>query len=188
VQAMRPPIASPACSYEVDDELTIVAVDDQWSEFARENDGLDLVPPGPLGRPLLSYIFDLPTAYLYRRLFQRVRETGVPLVVPFRCDSPKLRRFLELRLEPRAGSGFRLSTVLLRAEDRPPVPLLDRSRHHSDEHLLMCGWCKRVALPVEWVEVEVAVAALRLFERELLPEVTHGVCPTCLEAVERTLR
>ncbi len=176
-----------ACSYEVDDDLTIVAVDEAWSEFARTNDGIDLLPPRPLGRSLLSYIPDLPTAHVYERLFERVRQTGQPLAIPFRCDSPTLRRFLELHLEGRSGGGFRLSTVLLRAESRVHVPLLERSRPRGDGLLLMCSWCKRVSIPKAWVEVEEAVSELRLFEREALPDISHGICPDCLEGTKRLM-
>ncbi len=171
-----------SCSYEVDDDLKIVAVDEAWSEFARANDGMDLLPPRPLGRSLLSYIPDLPTAHVYGRLFDRIRQTGQPLSVPFRCDSPRLRRFLELRLEPRDEGGFRLSSVLLRAEPRPPVSLLERSRPRGTDMLLMCGWCKRVAIAEAWVEVEDAVSELKLFERKVLPDISHGICPGCLES------
>ncbi len=174
-----------ACSYQVDSELRIVAVDEAWSDFALANDGGDLLPPRPLGRSLLSYIADLPTAHVYRRLFDRVRQTGQPLAVPFRCDSPKLRRFLELQLQPQIGGGFLLSTVLLRVEPRPHVSLLDPSQARADDHLLMCSWCKQVSVGGSWMEVEDAVSGLRLFEREMLPEITHGICPVCLEGTER---
>jgi hypothetical protein len=176
-----------ACSYEVDAELTIVAVDAAWSEFARKNEARELLPPRPLGRPLLSYVADRSTAHLYQQLFERVRLTGDPLRVPFRCDAPGLRRFLELRVAPRAGGGFHLASALLRAERRSPVPLLDRLRPRGEDHLLMCSWCKRVAVAERWAEVEVAVAALRLFEKELMPEITHGICPGCRNDIERLL-
>jgi hypothetical protein len=52
----------------------------------------------------------------------------------------------------------------------------------------MCGWCKRVSVRNTWVEVEDAVLELRLFEREVLPDLTHGICPGCLETTERMMR
>jgi hypothetical protein len=176
-----------ACSYEVDDDLKIVAVDEAWSEFARANDGIELLPPRPLGRPLLSYISDLTTSHVYRQLFDRVRQTRRPLAIRFRCDSPWLRRFLELHLEPRTGSGFRLSSVLLRSEPRPYISLLDSSGPKGDDYLLMCGWCKLVSVGKAWVEVEHAVSELGLFEREVVPDLTHGICPACLENAGRLM-
>jgi hypothetical protein len=46
----------------------------------------------------------------------------------------------------------------------------------------MCGWCKRVAIGDAWMEVEDAVSELRLFERKVLPDISHGICPDCLES------
>jgi hypothetical protein len=43
----------------------------------------------------------------------------------------------------------------------------------------MCGWCKRVDVSARWLEVEAAVEALRLFDEETLPRISHGICPEC---------
>jgi hypothetical protein len=45
----------------------------------------------------------------------------------------------------------------------------------------MCSWCRRVRLDAaRWVEVEDAVAELRLFEDVRPPQISHGVCPICV--------
>lgn len=57
---------------------------------------------------------------------------------------------------------------------------------YSNELLQMCSWCKRVALP-DWVEAEEAVSRLKVFETELLPRITHAICPACLENLEKEI-
>jgi hypothetical protein len=169
-----------SCTYEIDAELRIKAVDSAWAQFASANGAPELsVPPGPVGHPILSYISDSTTVQLYERLFERVRRTQRPLVFPFRCDGPAVRRFLEMEIGPGAESGLRLQTRVLRLEPRAPNVLLEADLPTSGELLPMCSWCKAVRTGSGWCEVEQAVVELRLFERELLPGITHGICPRC---------
>jgi hypothetical protein len=81
---------------------------------------------------------------------------------------------------------FRVRTIS--EEERQSQPLLDPLRPHSDELLLVCGWCKKVDLGGRWVEVEEAVSHLGLFEQSLLPDLTHGVCEDCYSRVFGILR
>jgi hypothetical protein len=75
----------------------------------------------------------------------------------------------------------------MRTEVRPAVALLDRDTPRGGDLLRMSGWCKSVDVAGRWCEVEDAVAEMRLFERDLLPHVTHGMCPRCFERVCREL-
>jgi hypothetical protein len=172
--------ASPSCSYELDDQLNIVSIDAGWSEFALANGAPELTAPALLGRPLMSRIAGDSTAHLYETLFDKVRRTRRPIVVPFRCDAPTLRRFLELTIAP-GSRGLRLTSTLLRTESRLRVSLLDARTPRGEEWIQMCSFCKHVKGPEGWCEVEDAVVALHLFERDLVPTVSHGVCPACLQ-------
>ena len=179
---------STSCVYELDGDLRISSVDTGWVEFAVANHAPELVPPpGPLGQSALSCIADSTSAFLYGRLFQRVSQTGRAITFPFRCDSPTLRRFLECRIEPRHPSGLRVVTTLMRTETREPVALLERRPQHGAGHLRMCGWCKAVDIEGRWCEVEEALVVTRLFEQDLLPDITHGICVSCSERMHQLL-
>ena len=174
------------CSYELDAAFRILAVDARWSQFAAANDAPELVSPsGQLGRSVLECIADSTTALLYERLLQRVQDTGSPITLPFRCDSPTRRRFLNLNIERRDDGGLRLETTVTKIEVRPPMELLGRRRDSGEVPLRVCGWCKSVDVGGRWCEVEEAVRSLRLFERDLLPPVSHGMCPSCHERLMR---
>lgn len=179
---------STGCVYELDEALRIISVDAGWAEFAVANQAPELVPPpGPLGQSALSCVADSASKLIYDRLFQRVSQTGRAIVFPFRCDSPMLRRFLEFRIEPRHPSGLRIETTLLRMEARAPVALLEQRPRHGGDLLRMCGWCKTVDVKGRWREVEDALVATRFFEQDLVPEVTHGICPSCTERMRQLL-
>ena len=174
-------------AYELDAQLCIRAVDPSWSEFAQANGASERVVPGPLGQPVLDYVWGPTTVYLYRRLFEHVLRTGRPVRFPFRCDSPEVRRFLEMEIRPAPSSGLQLRTRVVRLEPRERSPLLDRAVPRDGGLLRMCSWCKGVEVEGRWCEVEEAVAALRLFERDALPAITHGVCPPCQRGIEALL-
>ena len=166
--------------YRIDHQGVIVHVSDSWTQFALDNGSPDIVSERVVGKLLLSFISDLETRYLYRVILDKVRTKGVPVVVTLRCDSPSLRRFLQLTISPLPSQAIQFLSHTLRTEPRESVPLLDPNRKHSNELLRMCSWCKQVLLPNNrWVEVEEAVAELELFCLAVLPGLTHGMCPKC---------
>jgi hypothetical protein len=46
----------------------------------------------------------------------------------------------------------------------------------------MCSWCKRVRQEGRWLDLEEGVQELELLSRGPLPEISHGMCPACIEA------
>jgi hypothetical protein len=101
--------------------------------------------------------------------------------------APLVRRFLELTITPRGNSGFLVASTTIRSERCPAVALLASDRPHSEAPLSVCGWCRRVDLGSRWCEAEEALSVLRLFEHDLLPLVTHGMCEACYDRVNAML-
>lgn len=169
--------------YRIDAGDIITAVNPDWDAFARENEGAHLTGEHVVGRDLWAFIGDFETAQIYRAVLARLRGGAVVPPLPFRCDSPALRRFMELHLRAVTDDGgVELEARLLRSEPREAVALLDPAAPRDDELLRMCSWCKRVAVTEsQWCEVEEAAQRLRLFERDRLPELTHAMCDRCFD-------
>lgn len=176
--------------YRLDPLDRIVHVNRAWLSFAARNESEALTPEAVLNRPLWDFIADGETRQVYRMILTRVRSSGKEVRIPFRCDSPGLRRFMEMEIAPLAEGAVEFRCKLLRAERRLPVALLDPAVDRSSEFLQICGWCKRINLDGEWVETEEAVKRLDLFGAEKLPRLTHGICPDChaiaMREIERT--
>ena len=169
--------------YSIDAGGVIAAVDERWADFFRENSPAGDRMREPKGTLLWSHISDPTTVHLYEVMLSRVRRTGKPLVVPFRCDAPDRRRYMEMKIDALPGGAIRFTTVLLREEPRRWMPLVEPRPRFSAKLVRMCGWCKRVAVP-DWVEVEEAVRRLNWFEPETeVPGVTHTICDTCANAL-----
>lgn len=170
--------------YEVDAADRIRSVDAAWVRFARENGAAVADPAEVLGRSVFDFIEGGEVRHLYGLLFRAARTRRRPIRLPFRCDAPDRRRFMELRIEPGAAGGLSLAASLLFEEPRPAVRLLDAQAPRSAELVALCSWCKRVrTAPGVWQEIEDAVRALGLFDEASMPGLTHGICAPCEDAL-----
>lgn len=179
--------ASPVV-YEIDAQDRLVAVNDQWTAFAVANDAPELSPPGILGVRLWDAVTDRTMRELYRGVLKRVR-AGVDVHYQFRCDGPTMTREMVMQVGLLPDGRVRFTSHMEAATERPAQPVLDRRTLRSDELIRVCGWCQRVAVSADrWVDVEVAIRRIPVHAAGLLPQLTHGICPTCYDAVIADLR
>ena len=172
--------------YRVNERDEISFVNDEWDRFAAGNDGEHLKSSHVLCRPLWDFVGDFSTGAIYRDLLARVR-AGHNARFNFRCDSPTCTRVMEMDVVPGPDGAVEFRTRPLIERPREAQLLLDPRVPRSNRVLLGCSWCKRFDIDGDWLEVEEAVARLRLFERSPLPLVTHGVCESCLAELMRVL-
>ena len=178
------------CRYATDADGRLVSVDAAWCEFAQANGAPEYAEPDRLyGLPLLSFISDTTTKHVYSVLMQRVIDEREPVRIPFRCDAPALRRWMELTMTVRAGGGIDFVSRQLRAEPRIAPLAFDRAPLPHAPMLRMCSWCKNVELPRgRWDTLEQAVRELGLFGERAVPDITHGICPPCQTLFELDVR
>lgn len=177
-----------ATRYEVDAADRIRGVDERWERAARESGASELRPETLVGRSVFEFIAGGEVRHLYGLLFASARRRREPIAVPFRCDSPDRRRFMELRIAPGPDDGLAIETRLIAEERRAPVAWLAAPADGSAAMVAMCSWCKRVrTAPEAWEEIEDAVRALDLFDGQALPGITHGICPVCDARLAATL-
>jgi hypothetical protein len=180
----RSEMITPDIIYRIDSSDRIVSIDGPWDAFATTNYTPQLRASGVVGRPLLGFIAGNETRHVYDLLILRAR-AGQTVTVPFRCDGPGVRRGMELTISSlREGMvEFRARTVQTAARARQPI--LDPHHPRSRSLMSICSWCKQVEVDGRWMEVEVAVRRLSLFDTGPLPHLTHGMCPTCFDAINR---
>jgi hypothetical protein len=173
------PAAERSFTYRIDDADRLTFVASEWLDFARENEATSLSSEAITGQSLFSFIGDPETRHLYRIIIDRVRQSRSGAVLPFRCDGPGVRRFMELHITPLPKGAVEFEGRLIREETREVVPLLDPSVARSDEVVVACSWCKRIDVDGIWMEVEDAVRRMGLFNRSSLPRISHGICNDC---------
>jgi hypothetical protein len=167
--------------YRVDASGLVTSVDEGWDAFARANGGRQRVFRADIiGRPLVDLITGSTLKHLWETLMMYARERRQVIVVPFRCDAPEMRRSMQMRVEPGEDAGLCFTSKTMRQRRRARVPLLDALAPRSSARLLsMCSWCKRLHCDGEWLEVEEAVRRSGLLQEGALPDISHGLCPTC---------
>jgi hypothetical protein len=173
--------------YHIDGENRLCFVNEDWLDFARENGAPELTRAAVFNEPLARFIDDWETLNLYELIFRRVRATGTGVLLPFRCDTPGLRRFMQLSLRLLDNGEIELTGRVLATEERHPVPLLDPAAPRSKTMITICSWCKKVKTKNDlYVEIEKAISVHGLFGPRH-PRLTHGICPECFERIRKEL-
>lgn len=175
--------------YRINKENIITSVSDNWHSFAGDNAWTsEISPKNVVGHLIWDFIQGLESRHLYEELFKRVRSGKSAGPIPFRCDSPRERRFLELFLSPLTDGQIEITSIIIRREFRDKVRLLEREALRSRELIRICSMCKKIAIHQNtWVEIEEGVVQLRLFEVDEIPGLTHGMCPSCYEVAMANL-
>ena len=171
--------------YRIDRNGLLTALNPQWDRFAADNGCPDLAARKIRGRLLWSCIDDPETRHAHHTLLERARARGGITGLPFRCDSPTLRRYMEMDIMPLEDGGAEYRCRALRSETRARMALIGPSEATSGQLMRMCSWCKRVDLGENnWVEIEDAVAPLGLLLQKQFPRITHTICAACLKRLE----
>jgi hypothetical protein len=174
------PQNQPVYRYCVDDSNVIVDVDHWWLAFARENNAAQLNETSVVGRLLWEFISDEPTRSLYKEIHDRVRSSGNPISVPFRCDSPTLQRYMQLTISKHHDGLLLYESTLIRTLPQRRFALLDPEQKRSADFLVMCSFCKRSLIePSGWLELENISLKLRLFDQQTVPGLIYTDCPKC---------
>lgn len=162
--------------YRVDAAGCLTFVNEGWNAFAVLNDTAELLGPAVLGRRVADGIAGSETRLIYDRLRARAL-AGVRIEVPYRCDSPMLRRRMSLTIVA-VGAELEFRSRLVDLAIRPAVRVLEPQAVGSGAMLTVCSWCNRGRVGSRWAEIEEVVAELRLFDAPV-PQLTHGLCPDC---------
>ena len=176
---MNEPIDGRVFIHTVDASGNITAVNDEWVEFAIENGAPELLRQSVVGHAIWDFMDGKETRHISRLILDKVRTSGTAITLPYRCDSPSLKRFMEMEIVPVEGGRVEFRSRILRLEKREPVELLDIKAVRSESFITICSWCRRTRTSKGWVEVDEAVRTLGLFSMDALPQITHGMCEDC---------
>ncbi len=174
---MTPPPDEPRVVYRVDAADRIVSVNDAWRSFATANDGAGLADP--LGQSLWQHIGDQGSRDLYSLLFTSVRVSGRSLSYPYRCDSPTLRRLMDMSIEPGDEGSLVFSSRIVSTEPMPHAVMFGQSLPYSLGRVDVCGNCRKVRDRNGWTDI------MELFNRGQITAqrnsftTMYRICPAC---------
>lgn len=84
--------------YRIDSRNHVVFVNEPWLRFAEANMQGPVSTDRFLNRSLFDFISGAETKHLYDILLQRIREGDFSVTLPFRCDSPALKRYMTMTI------------------------------------------------------------------------------------------
>ena len=166
--------------YELDANNNIVAVNQMWQSFALANDAPELSHDNVIGKPLLQYISGNITKRFWETFLEKVRLSDEVIHLNYRCDSPDLRRFMQIKAYRDGCDGLHFESTLLRTEPRSSSIYFKRSQQRSADTKVRCSFCNHILYKNHWVEAESLVSA----KHSVTLEVIYGICPKCQESLD----
>lgn len=164
--------------YRIDGRDRIVEVGGAWEIFAADNDGQAVAAAKVLGRPLWDFITGPSTVLVWRQILEHVRRIGTTVRFSFRCDSPRLRRYMRMAVSPRPRQNVLFHSQLFRTEPRP-VPVRATARPGDPAVVTRCSLCNFFQVRGMWTDVVDAVDIGLVMDHDMPVVVAYGICPHC---------
>lgn len=165
--------------YRLNENNLITYISASWDNFAKENASTCPKRSAVIGTPLFKYFSSDELISIYDFILKRVRQSNTPTQFPFKCNGPRVNRTMLMSITPTSCGQLEISCDTLA---RVPTT-------HSyfgwdaNQHLHACGWCCAVQVKGRWVSADAFAKETSSLCWHLAPKVSHGICPTCAEAV-----
>jgi len=166
-------------TYWLDTKDLITAVSSSWNHFALNNNaGKNSLAQNVIGQNIYSFIISDPTRMYLQILIQQARVLGNTVAKKYRCDSPQLKRYMEMRITPEQTGQIRLDHLLERVEPFVrPISFYPASSGGTAT-AYRCSICARLYLAGCWVMPDDAITEGLISLDAPLP-VIYTVCPVC---------
>ena len=163
--------------YWLNHSYEIIGVNSEWDRFALSNGGDDILSHLIIGKPLFAFIMGDSTRMFVDNLLRRARIPHHDVCKSYRCDSPDLKRYMEMRIIPESPQVLRLEHTMLRQEaTMPPVFYqYNPTIHHPYRR---CSVCNKVLYRYIWNEGSDLIHSLPQPPAHPIDVVYH-VCPHC---------
>ncbi len=169
--------------YRLSADDCLIAFNADWDVFAEQNSSLTILGKQIANRSIWDFISDAETKHLHKSILKKVRLSNTELTVPFRCDAPGMRRYMEMKVIPLGNGEIEYQCKTIRVESAPQLACATELADASPL-LRMCSWCNKIEVTTNtWLEIDVAVGMLDLFSQAQLPWLTHTMCNSCLETL-----
>ncbi|MEE4253472.1 MAG: hypothetical protein V2I50_05450 [Desulfuromusa sp.] len=167
--------------FTLDKENRIIKTNAAWELFAHENGAPELTGKRIHGKPLFSFITDDVTRMHVRLMLGYVRTMKKTIVREYRCDSDRLKRFMQMKLTLLENGQIELAHTTLRVEPLTPA-LAFHYKPDSPAAVLRCSNCNSLRVKECWQEPESAQNGPHLTQTSI-PTV-YTICDSCQDQME----
>ena len=156
----------------VDQHNVIVSVNAAWDDFAHDNEGAHLAQGSVLGSNLLDAISGRVSKNFTLTLLELARRRERDVIFDYRCDSPRLRRFMRAHMHSDEIGVVHYFHQHLYSEAFPHLVAFKTATQRGRGTLMRCSICNHVRQAGLWRTPESC-------DSGVLNEVIYGVCPSC---------
>lgn len=175
--------------YQIDENNKIIYVSDNWEKFAKENNADEnILPSNVIGKSIFDFISDRESKTIYEMIINSIRLKKTDVKIPINCDSPNLRRFIEITIKGLPNNHIEFASEIQHIVERESCEILDENTERCEEAIRICSFCKKIPIENEWLDAECAVSVLKVFRNSKMPMLTHSICPKCYEVAMNQLK
>jgi len=174
----------PIYIYYIDENDLIYHINEEWKQFAIENEGSYLVDE-TLGKPIWDFISEGLIKKLYKELIAAVRKTQEEINISFRCDSPEKLRFMQMNLYPIMENGIAFQNILLKEKLKEEGYTPEVLAILGEAGYPMCSKCNKIKINSEWIELEEALKRKLLENKNL--KAHYGICSECATSIKNSI-
>lgn len=156
----------------VDQDNVIVRVNSAWDAFAQDNDGVHLAQGAVLGSQLLDAISGRVSKNFTSTVLELARRRERDVIFDYRCDSPRLRRFMRAHVRADSSGAVHYAHQHLYSETFPHLVAFKTASQRGRDTLMRCSICNHVRHAGLWRTPDSC-------DTGVLNEVIYGVCPSC---------
>ena len=167
--------------FSVDQDDLIVRVNAAWDHFALANDGVHLANNAALGLNLLDSVSGKASKSFMLALLELARRRDREVCFDYRCDSPRLRRFMRARLRSDSSGAVHFSHEHLCGENFPLPVTFKTAAQRARDTAIRCSLCNHVRHDGLWKLPE--FVSQQAFDGRTV-SVIYGICPSCLDLLE----
>ena len=109
------------CQYSIDENNDIYNIGGNWADFATQNNGSRSIEDDVVGTSLWSHIHGLDVKSYLNAIFFAVRKVQIPVVLPYRCDSPTQPRQFIMAVLPAGGERLKIDHLSVLTEVVSPA-------------------------------------------------------------------
>lgn len=166
-------------SYWLNSDNRIVRVSKLWNQFALANEGSkELLSPEIQGRSVFEFIIGDQTRMYLEALLQNARFLNHAVNRSYRCDSPTLKRYMSMTIQPTQEGLVQLNHTLLKTEPQEQELIYCHTPTPEYGAVPRCSVCTRLLIKGTWLSPEDAKILGLLVPCKPLP-VTYRICPSC---------
>lgn len=170
-------------SYFLDTEGIIRKVSGPWDEFANDNDGAGARAEAVIGKSLASFIAGDISNMFVQAMVDSARARGKTVYRPYRCDSGRMKRYMEMTAIPLPDGLVEVRHRLLYTEPVRHFQFVPAQRIASPGAMRIkrCSMCNKVRVASDWYEIDDALRLDLLAPEQAEGPWIFGVCPPCLQ-------